>query len=165
MTFDNQRNVVNISQRMLLSIIIFLLVIIGSLAGMQGWLRQLDVYWEMPFATEVFWASLAAFVGVMAYYNLADHHYFYYSDDTPGKLVFRFYRIGISKTKYKSIEIAQNDLLRFEMEKKNFGAKKQITLYARFNNQLAKYPPISVSALNEEQEEMLRRSLTHYAKK
>lgn len=165
MTFDNKRNVVNISQRMLVIIIVSILVILASLAGAKGWMRELDVNWDMPWANEILIISAVAFFLLMIYFNLADHHYFYYSDDSPGKLIFRFYSIGIGKSKYKSIEIGQGDLLRYEITKTNMGAKKQITLYARMNRQMAKYPPVSISALNKEQEEMLRRSLSQYAKK
>ena len=77
-------------------------------------------------------------------------------------IIFRFYPLTLFTSRKNSIEIPKKQLVRFELTHFYFGSQPQIILYQHFRNKEAKYPPISLSALDKEDRQKILRSLEKY---
>lgn len=80
------------------------------------------------------------------------------------KIIIHYYSLRPFMQKHRSIEIPVKSLIKFEVQKSFMGIKKQIIFYQRVNNKLAKYPPISISALNKQEFSDLISSLNSLTK-
>jgi hypothetical protein len=76
---------------------------------------------------------------------------FIYFNDQSEKIVFKYYSLRPFMQKRRSIEIAKGSLMKFEVNKGLISRKKNLVLFQKINNKIAKYPPISISALNSEE--------------
>ncbi len=67
------------------------------------------------------------------------------------KLNVRYYSLRpLSKT-HNTIEIPLNAFAGYKIQSKFFGLRKDLVLYQKIQHKMAKYPPISLSALNKKQ--------------
>lgn len=92
------------------------------------------------------------------YRFILDLNFFYYNDQSE-KLLFKFYSLRPFMKKRRSIEILKGSLVKYEIKTSVAGQKKTLILYQRIKNKIAKYPPISISALNTEEQSNLVNSL------
>jgi predicted membrane protein len=85
---------------------------------------------------------------------------FYFSfKDSDEKLTFRFYNAHPFLMKPRAIEINKKLFVKFEVKKSFGGLRKHIILHQRTPKGIAKYPPISVSALGPQQWLKLQKAL------
>jgi hypothetical protein len=91
---------------------------------------------------------------VYIFYNLyrffLNLNYFYFNDQSE-KIVIKYYSMRPFMQKRKSIEITKASFVKYEIIRSFIGRKKSVVLFQRIKNQIAKYPPVSVSALNDEE--------------
>jgi hypothetical protein len=80
------------------------------------------------------------------------------------KIIIHYYSLRPFMQKHRSIEIPVKNLIKFEVKKSFLELKKQIIFYQRVNNKSAKYPPISISALNKQEYSDLISSLNSLTK-
>ncbi len=99
------------------------------------------------------------YIFIFLYFHILDLNYIYYTDEN-GKIVLRYYSLRSISKGYKSIEIPKKEFVKFEIQKSFFDLKEYLILFQRMKKGVAKYPPVSISALNHEQRSELKKSLT-----
>jgi hypothetical protein len=158
MEIHNEKAILRVQKTKLLLKVIFLPLIIGLILVMFFEKNLLVV-------NTSYWAILIIIMSLLyilieVYYHNVDHNFIYYNDEE-GKIIIRFYstRMGSKKGKHKSIEITKGQLVKYTIEKKFFHRKKELVLFVRLPKGIAKYPAISITALDDRQVEQLKRGL------
>lgn len=90
--------------------------------------------------------------------------YFVSYNDQGEMIVMRYYQLSLFTNKKHSIEIPKNQFIKFELQNFLFGTQQKIILYQHFRNRVAKYPAISLSAVDKEDREKIIGSLSGYVK-
>jgi hypothetical protein len=98
------------------------------------------------------------YVVYMVFNALRKYYYVYFSDDND-KIILRYFPTGVFTHKKNSIEIAKRDFAGYEKKKWLFGFREKITLLVHTPKGTAKYPSVSLSALNRKEKENLYRAL------
>jgi len=88
-------------------------------------------------------------------------HFVSYNDQGE-MIILRYYPLSLFTSKKHSIEIPKKQLVKFELQDFYFGSQQMIILYQNFRNKVAKYPPISLSAVDKEDRERIIQSLNKY---
>ncbi len=78
---------------------------------------------------------------------------FVFFSDEGENIVFRYFNAGIVGGKKNSISIAKNAFAGYETEKKYLGLSSSIILFQKVGQNIAKYPPIYITALSKEQKD------------
>lgn len=94
----------------------------------------------------------------LIYNYIIDYNFISFSDEG-NKLVFHYISTRPLNKKRKAIEIAKNKLVSYKIEKLFFGIKKEIVFSVKTQNGVAKYPPLNISALTNNQIYFLVNSL------
>lgn len=95
---------------------------------------------------------------------IRNYHYIYYSDEGD-KLILRFFSFSFWAQKKSSIEIGKNELEKYQVNRQIFGLRENLLLYQKTKGGLAKYPPVSITALSKSEKKELLDSLAIYSKK
>ena len=90
-------------------------------------------------------------------YNMK-YTYFYFSDNN-NAYVFKFYLLQFFFGKPQTIEIPKKNFVKYEIITNFFGKRNSLVLYQKTPKGIAKYPPISLTALNKKQKKDLDNSL------
>lgn len=90
-----------------------------------------------------------------------NYQYISYSDEGE-LLVFRYFTSGMISGKKNSVEINKASFSGYKIETRFFGLIKSITLFQKFQEGLAKYPPVYISALTTEEKSKLIKSLNNH---
>ena len=112
----------------------------------------------------IIWVMIGMYVLYFFWDIFRNHYYFYYSDTSLSKLLFRYYSLVPFFQVQKSIEIKKELFHSFRFESKMFGLRHYIVLYQLTSKGVAQYPPISVSLLSKKQKESLIQSLAMFQK-
>jgi len=97
----------------------------------------------------------AAYICFHIYRIILDLNYIYITDES-GKLTVKFYSLMPFAKKHKSMEIPLPSFSKYSVESTFFGLKKTLILYQKMQGNIAKYPPLSVSALNAQEIDKLK---------
>jgi|SRR5574344_1575372 hypothetical protein len=90
-------------------------------------------------------------------------NFIYISDEDKQNLVFRFYHIQLLMQKCNTYKIPFDAFKKYEIVKNN--KDTDLILYQKMgNNQMAKYPAISLNALKEDDIQQIKDLLNQYAK-
>jgi hypothetical protein len=114
-----------------------------------------DTPWTVIFIT--IWVILAFMPMVLNY------QYISYSDDGDF-IIFRYFTSGIVGGKKNSVEINKISFACYKTETRFFGMIQSIILYQNFQEGIARYPPVYISALSREEKEKVFRSLKLYTR-
>ena len=98
------------------------------------------------------------FILYFLYHILRNHNYIYYSD-TGNKFVLRYFSLRPLADKKKSIEFNKKELHKFELRRSLLGFNENIIIYRQTPKGVAKYPPVSLTALNKADKEKMMASL------
>ncbi len=158
MKIDNQKNTYRIWIRRLIMAILFTLLII--LMIFIPWFEDRD-FWLTEYHVIILIAVIYVAINVLN--SLKSPNYISYSDQGE-MIVFRYYPLNLFNSKKNSIEIPKQQFVKYELKKFYFGRKEKIILYQHFRNRIVSYPPISLSALEEEDKQRLLASLRKYIK-
>jgi hypothetical protein len=90
------------------------------------------------------------------------YQFVFFSDDGE-KIIFRYFTAGFVGGKKNSVEIDKKSFSGYKIETRLFGLIQNITLFQNFQEGVAKYPPIYISALTREERSKIIKSLTLYA--
>lgn len=159
MVIDNKKTIIALHLRRLL--LLFLLSVTGVL------LFYFDFFSKEFLGFDQRYLVIGLIVLYLIYYIwglVRKYHYFYYSDLSPTKLVFRFYSLAPLSKRQNSIEIRKDEFYRFTMDEKWLGIRKNLVLYLRTPKGIAKFKPISISLLKKEQVRDLSVSLSYFLK-
>ena len=91
-----------------------------------------------------------------------NYQYIHFSDEGEN-IVIRYFTAGIIGGRKNSIEINKNGFSGYKSEARFFGMIQSITLYQKFQEGIATYPPVYISALSKEERSKIFRSLNQYA--
>jgi hypothetical protein len=153
MIIDNQNNLFKIKTQFFIIGFIFIGLITSSLMSdfftknfpyLSGWLNALIFF--------------AIFVLILIYRNILNYNYIYF-DNESDKIILRYYPIKIFSKDFKSIEISKRSFTGFEEKIYFFKQKHDIILYQKTVKGIAKYPPVSITALDNSQKKQLLLSL------
>jgi hypothetical protein len=87
-----------------------------------------------------------------------NYQYISYSDDGDF-IVLRYFTAGLVGGKKNSVEIKKTSFAGYKTETRFFGMIRSIILYQKFQEGVAKYPPVYISALSREEKDKVFRSL------
>jgi hypothetical protein len=157
MTLNNGKSVINLKITRRASIILFLTFLILTYAARI-------IKYPLLGMNRTAWAILvlACFLLIIFLPILLNYQYIFYSDEG-NSIIFRYYTTGFISGKKNSVEIGKKTFSGFTLEKKFFGLIQSITLYQRFKEGVAKYPPIDISALKRPDKDKLLKSLNSFA--
>ncbi len=159
MKVDNQKNTYRIWIRRLTLTIVFTLAIIILI--FIPWFDKPDL-WLSEFHAMIF---LAAVYVVISIINTMKIPYFVSYNDHGDMIVMRYYPLSLFNSKKNSIEIPKQQFVKYELKPFFFGRYQKIILFQHFRNKVVGYPPISFSALDEEDKSRILASLQKYMRK
>jgi hypothetical protein len=157
MTFDNSKTIISIRIKLFAATVILLAYLAMAyviklikfpLLGMS------DVVWTVILTA--IWVLLALMPMILNY------QYISYSDDGD-YIIFRYFNAGIVGGKKNSVEINKQSFAGYKNETRFFGLIESITLFQKFQEGVAKYPPIYISALTREEKAKVIKSLNLFS--
>jgi hypothetical protein len=157
MLIDNQKKTISLRLWKLLFLIIY-----GSIIVLLYTTSILDEPYKWITKNIVALVITVVFIGYYLYHYLLNQNYIYFND-TGVKIVIRFYSLRPLSSNKNSIEILKPNLHKFEVVEKFFGLKEILVLYQKTKSGIAKYPPICLSALTNEEKTKLKEALRKYA--
>ncbi|MGQ9846538.1 MAG: hypothetical protein ACUVQP_03415, partial [Bacteroidales bacterium] len=105
------------------------------------------------------------FIGYLIFRNQKKYNIIMYDDEEDPKIiVIKFYAMTSLFPKYNMIKIPKNQLYKFEIKKSFANQREELILYQKIKEGLAKYKPISISALNKNHKKQIIDALNTYAK-
>jgi hypothetical protein len=108
--------------------------------------------------------AISAVYFIVSLFNYLRNPYFIFFSDGGEMLILRYYPLSIFNHKKNSIEIPKTQFLKFEINKFFFGMEEKLIVYQNYRNKIAKYPPISLSALSKKDRERILAALQNYMK-
>ena len=156
MKLDNQRNTYRIWIRRLVTAIVFTMMIVVII-----FLPWFDESSSMPGKYSLIIVIALIYIIINTYNSLKRPYFISYSDHGEMILV-RYYPLSLFTGKKHSIEIPKKQFIKYELQDFLFGREQKIVLYQNFRNKIAKFPPISLSALDPEARQQLKQSLDKY---
>jgi len=109
--------------------------------------------------TELVVAVIAIYLLILLYNFIMDYHYIYYNDND-NKIIIKYYALRPLSKKHNVIEIPKNKLKKFQLKKSLMNLRDYLVLYQQMNKGTAKYPPLNISMLKNDQKKQLKKSLT-----
>lgn len=156
MKIDNQKSTYKIWIRRLSTTILFTLAIVVLI--FVPWFNDPDL-WFTEFHAMIFVAVLYVVVSVL---NTMKIPYYVSYNDHGDMIVIRYYPLSLFNSKKNSIEIPKQQFVKYELKPFFFGRFQKIVLYQHFRNKVVAYPPISLSAVDEEDKNRILASLQKY---
>jgi len=159
MTISNEEQIVRYQKERIIRSIVFIPLIIG-MALLLSFESQTFGIPDQIYIMGIILLSLL-YLFVIYYYYTLDPNYFYYSDDE-NSMVFKYYSTRLISSAHNRIEIPFSSFVKFQLETKFFGKKPELILFQRTPKGIAKYPPISLSGLSDNQINQLKKIMeTH----
>ncbi|MFA8435645.1 MAG: hypothetical protein ACEPOZ_14085 [Marinifilaceae bacterium] len=120
------------------------------------------LYLEVPRASLYAGCLTLLFILILAFSFSLKLNYIIYMDNAD-KIVLRHYPLHPFHDKFKSIEIPKNEFSHFVIQKKLFNLRSELILFQTTSRGLAKFPPISISALPKKSQIAIINSLSQFA--
>ncbi len=105
-----------------------------------------------------------AYVIYTVYETFRNYNYIYFNDESD-KIVLRYFPPTRFNSKKNSIEIPKKDFAGYNLKSFFMRYRESIILYRRSGKGLAKYPPVSITALSNEERNSLLFALNELKKK
>jgi len=157
MEIENKNRTVRINQIRYIAVIIFLPLIVLLLTSevVNDSFLGLNKY---------HWAIVLTLIYILinVYEHIRDYNYIYV-DDSEEKILFRYISLQPFKNRKYSIEIDKRKFYKYKILPSLFNVRKQIVLYVETPHGIAKYPPISITALDDNNLNKLKKMLNQYA--
>ncbi len=159
MKISNQKNTYRLWLRKLLYAIVFTLLITLMLVT-----RWFDNLVEGLNRYHLIIAVALAYT-VFSFWDYLKKPYFLYFSDNGEMLILRYYPVSIFNQRKNSIEIPKKFFVKYELRKFLLGTQEELIVYQFFRNKVAKYPPISLSAVDRADREKILSSLDKLIRK
>ena len=91
-----------------------------------------------------------------------NYQFIFFSDDSE-KIIFRYFSAGLVGGRKNSVEIDKKSFSGYKIETRFFGLIQSISLFQKFQEGVAKYPPVYISALSREDRAKVIKSLSLYS--
>ena len=157
MTFDNSRTIISLRIKLFGATIVFLAYIILTYAAK---LIKFPLFGMSDTVWTLILVAIYLFVAFLP--MLLNYQFIFYSDEGEN-IVFRYFTSGIVGGKKNSVEINKKTFSGYNIESRFFGLIQSITLFQKFNEGVAKYPAVYISALTREEKAKVLRSLNLFA--
>jgi hypothetical protein len=159
MIFDNSKTIISLRIKLFGATVIILAYIVLT------YIAQL-IKFPLLGLSDTAWTLIlvALYLGYAFLPMLLNYQYIYYSDEDDN-IVFRYFTAGIVGGRKNSIEIGKRTFSGYKIDKRLLGMIKSITLFQKFQEGIAKYPPVYISALTKEERNKIFRSLNQYTVK
>ncbi|MBN1133009.1 MAG: hypothetical protein JXR52_12810 [Bacteroidales bacterium] len=158
MKYDNKQNAYRIWLRRLAMAIIFTLLVIIIL--FTSWFDNSEAG-ITKYHVIIAIALIYIIISLVNYLRLP---YFLSFSDADEMIILRYYSLSIFNSQKNSIEIPKMQFVKFETEKFFFGIEEKLIVYRFYRNKIAKYPPISLSAVNKSDRVKIKNALQKYVK-
>ena len=159
MTFDNSKTIIGLRIKLFgATVTILAYIVLTYIAEIIKYpmLGMSDTVWTLILVGLYFvYALLPMFL---------NYQYIYFSDDGEN-IVIRYFTAGIIGGRKNSIEINKKGFSGYKTESRFFGLIQSITLYQKYQEGIAKYPPVYISALSKEERSKIFRSLNQYTER
>jgi len=153
MQFDNKNKVMKLSMRRYIILVLFTIII-----GLLVFTRLLDKpVWGIDKTTAILIVVIAYLIYVMITYT-KNYQYILYSDEGD-KIMFKFVSLRPFDNKRNVIKIPKNIYYGYKIQKSFFNQQEAIILMVQSKQGVAKYPPISITALTSKKKNILFSSL------
>lgn len=156
MFFDNRNTVLRLNKIRYIVLLVFITLI--SVIIWSGWFDNIVL--GMSKLSYIIFLSILYLLYLIISYIL-NYNFFSYKDDG-NKLVFRFVSFRPFDNAKKAIEIDKKSFGGYQVQQSLFRFKKELVLSIKTKKGLAKYPPISISALSEKQIALLKSALNQH---
>jgi len=156
MTFDNSRTIISLRIKLFGATIVFLTYIVLT------YIAKLIKYPLFGMSDTSWTLILTGIYFFIAFLPMFLSYQFISFSDEGEKIIFRYFTAGIVGGKKNSVEINKNTFSGYKIDSRFFGFIHSITLFQNFNEGVAKYPPIYISALTGEERAKVIRSLNLY---
>lgn len=159
MTFDNTKTIISLRIRLFAATVLVLAYLILAYPAKIIKFPLLGLNETTVTLIIVFVYLIIAFIPMFLNYQ-----FIYYSDEGEN-IVIRYFTTGITGGKKNSVEIYKSTFQGFKTGSKYFGLVQSIILFQKVGQEIAKYPPVYISALTKEQKNKLLRSLNLHSPK
>lgn len=157
MKIDNQRNTYRIWLSRLVMTVVFTLIIL--LIVFLPWFDE-TAFWLTKYHVAIFISAIYILINWINY--LKRPNFVAYSDQGE-MLVIRYYPVSMFTSRKHSIEIPKQHFVKFELQPFLFKTQQKLIVVQNFRGKEAKYPPISLSAMDKEDREKMLDSLIKYS--
>ncbi len=138
--------------------IVFTLIIVALI--LIPWFDNPDI-WLTGYHLIIFIAVIYVVINIVRSRKLP---YFVSYSDHGEMILMRYYPLSLFNSKKNSIEIPKQQFVKYELKPFFFGRHHKIILYQHFRNKVVAYPPISLSALEEDDRTRIIASLQKYCR-
>jgi hypothetical protein len=157
MKIDNQKNIYRIWLRKMMFTIFFTAAIVAIV-----FLNIFDQP-DAPITKYHLVIAISLVFIVISIIGYLRNPYYFYFDDTNDVLVFRYYPVGLFNSRKNSIQIPKQHFVKFETKKFFLGMEEKLILHQLYRKKVAKYNPISLSAVDKADREKLKAVLARYS--
>lgn len=125
-----------------------------------------------PFASNLFTgienSLLAIFIAIAYiiytfYESFRNYNYIYFSDESD-KIILRYFSPTRFTSKKNSIEIPKKDFAGYSLDSFFMRYREKITLFRHAGKGVARYPPVSITALDAHERDLLLNALNQLKK-
>lgn len=154
MKIENRNKSLRVSQMRYIAAIIFFPLLVGIFVTdfVDKQLLGLSKYYLAIIVTLIY-------LGHNFYGYLKDYNYIYFSDEDNRKILLRYVSLMPFSNKRYSVEINKADLHSYKIKRSSLNLRQELVLYVKTPQGIAKYPPISITALSEVQLNQLKKAL------
>jgi len=145
MQLDNQKTILNFNIRRIVVLLIFVGIVIFILLTnyLNGVILNLSKKELALFVVGIYL--------VYAFYNYYLNINYIVFTTSNKKITLRYSSVRPSDSKRNAIEIPLKNFKSYKIQKEFFGLKKNLILYVITKTGVAKYPPVSISSLSDEE--------------
>jgi hypothetical protein len=156
MTFDNSRTIISLRIKLFGATVVLLTYLaLTYVARLIKYplLGMSDTSWT------IILVGIWLFLAFMPMF--LNYQFIFFSDDGE-KIVFRYFTTGLVGGRKNSVEINKMSFSGYKIETRFFGLIQSIILFQKFQEGVAKYPPVYISALSREEKAKVIKSLNMY---
>ncbi|PKP34960.1 MAG: hypothetical protein CVT98_10460 [Bacteroidetes bacterium HGW-Bacteroidetes-15] len=156
MKIDNTQTAIKIQmQKRLIAVVVAVLVaLLYFISEFSSFLINIT---GLP--KTVFTIFFLLFFFVFYFYHLFAASSFTFYSDEEGKIIVRFYQLNGFNTSKLSYEIPKSEFTSYRLEYKYFKLRENLILFRKFQGNIVRYPPLSISALTKDERKKLLLSL------
>jgi hypothetical protein len=156
MTFDNSRTIISLRIKLFAATILLLAYL--ALAYVVKMIK-------FPFLgmSDTIWTIILIGIWlILAFMPMFLNYQFISFSDEGDYIIFRYFTAGIVGGKKNSVEINKTSFYGYKIENSFFGLIQSMTLFQKVQGGVAKYPPVYISALTQEEKAKVIKSLNLY---
>ena len=159
MTLDNSKTIISIRIKLFgATVTLLAYIVLTYIAKMIKYplLGMSDTAWTL--------ILVGLYLIYASYPMYLNYQYIFYSDEGEN-ILLRYFTAGIIGGRKNSIEISKKAFSGYKTSTGLFGLTQSIILFQKFQEGIARYPPVYISALSREERKKIIRSLNQHINK